>query len=67
MTFPIIVFLDGHKSHSTYNLSSLCADHEIVLVALPANCTHIMQLLDVAVFRPVKKGWSDAVHTVHGE
>lgn len=50
MTFPIIVFLDGHKSHLTYNLSSFCADHEIVLVALPANCTHIMQPL--AVFRP---------------
>lgn len=61
-TFPVVVFLDGHKSHLTYHLSSFCAEHEIVLIALPANCTHIMQPLDVAVFRSLKRGWADLVH-----
>lgn len=61
VSFPVIVFLDGHKSHLTYHLSKFCSERDIVLIALPANCTHVMQPLDVAVFRPVKRGWAEAV------
>lgn len=62
ISLPIIVFLDGHKSHLTYHLSKFCSEKNIVLIALPPNCTHVMQPLDVAVFRPVKRGWAEAVH-----
>lgn len=61
-TFPVIVFVDGHKSHLTYHLSLFCSQNGIILIALPPNCTHIMQPLDVALFGPVKKEWSTAVH-----
>lgn len=61
--FPVIVFLDGHKSHITYHLSQFCSSNKIVLIALPPNCTRIMQPLDVAVFHPLRRGWVDAVHS----
>lgn len=62
IVLPIIVFIDGHKSHLTYHLSKFCSENKIILVVLPPNCTHIMQPLDVAVFSPLKKGWVKAVH-----
>ncbi|XP_039276762.1 tigger transposable element-derived protein 6-like isoform X2 [Nilaparvata lugens] len=34
---PIILFMDGYSAHLTYHLSKFCADHEIVLIALPPN------------------------------
>lgn len=60
--FPIVMFLDGHKSHLSYHLSKLCSQSQIILIALPPNTTHMMQVLDVAIFNPVKQGWSVSVH-----
>lgn len=54
---PIIVFLDGHKSHLSLPLSKFCADAGIILVAIYPNSTHILQPLDVAVFKAVKANW----------
>ncbi|XP_055714409.1 uncharacterized protein LOC129808661 [Phlebotomus papatasi] len=54
---PIIVFLDGHKSHLSLQLSEMCRDNGIILVALYPNATHILQPLDVAVFKAIKSRW----------
>lgn len=59
--FPVILFVDGHKSHLSLKLSDLCTELKIVLVCLPPNATRIMQPADVSCFKPVKNGWSDAV------
>jgi DDE superfamily endonuclease. len=58
--FPVILFLDGHKSHLTYELSRLCNELNIEVLALYPNATRILQPCDVAVFRPIKTGWKKA-------
>lgn len=58
---PVILFVDGHKSHLTYQLSTLCSDLQIILVALYPNSTRILQPADVAAFRPLKEGWKRGV------
>lgn len=55
--FPVILFVDGHKSHLTYQLSKLCLQLNIILIALYPNATRILQPADVAAFRPIKAGW----------
>lgn len=55
--FPIILFVDGHRSHLTMHLSELCEAKGVILVALLPNCTHMLQPADVSVFAPLKKGW----------
>lgn len=60
--FPVIVFMDGHKFHLTYHLSVFCARYKIILIALPPNCTHVLQPLGVAVFHPVKQECASSVH-----
>lgn len=64
---PVIYFLDGHKSHLTYNVSKLCKELGIEVIALYPNATRILQPADVAVFRPVKAAWKDATRLWHLE
>ncbi|XP_068085538.1 uncharacterized protein [Anabrus simplex] len=59
--FPVILFVDGHKSHLTFQLSELCTELQIILIALYPNATRILQPADVAVFQPVKSEWKKGV------
>lgn len=58
---PVILFVDGHKSRMSLHLSIWCDENEIILHALPANTTHIMQPADVSVFKPLKSQWKKKV------
>ncbi|KAK9759222.1 DDE superfamily endonuclease [Popillia japonica] len=60
--FPIILFVDGHSTHMTYNLSILCSQLQIILIALYPNATRILQPADVAAFKPLKNGWKKGVN-----
>lgn len=59
---PVVLFLDGHTSHISLALSEFCKKEKIILVALLPNSTHVLQPLDVAVFKPVKQEWRNTVH-----
>ncbi|KAJ8940792.1 hypothetical protein NQ314_010602 [Rhamnusium bicolor] len=59
---PVILFIDEHSSHLSLHTSKFCSEHSIVLVALYPNATHLIQPMDVAVFRTLKGGWKDAFH-----
>lgn len=65
VTFPVILFLDGHKSHLNYELSILCNQLQIEVIALYPNATRILQPADVSVFRPVKMAWRQGVREWH--
>ncbi|XP_018496100.1 uncharacterized protein LOC108864595 [Galendromus occidentalis] len=54
---PVLLFLDNHRSHLTMEVTDFCESQGIVLLPLMPNATHILQPLDVAVFRPLKAIW----------
>lgn len=58
---PVLLFVDGHKSHLTLNISRFCSQNNIVLISLPPNSTHILQPMDVGVFHPLKTRWRDKI------
>lgn len=43
VTFPVILFVDGHRSHLSYELSTLCDKLKIEIIALYPNATRILQ------------------------
>jgi len=59
--FPIILYVDGHVSHLTMALSDFCIAHDIELIALYPNATHLLQPMDVSLFRPLKAAWRNTV------
>ncbi|XP_055527887.1 uncharacterized protein LOC129720430 [Wyeomyia smithii] len=51
---PVVVFLDGHKSHISIELMEFCKQQHIILVSLYPNSTRILQPLDRSFFGPFK-------------
>ena len=49
-----ILLLDGHESHRTEEFQLKAANHHIKLFYFPSHLTHVLQPLDVGVFRPWK-------------
>ncbi|XP_058450305.1 LOW QUALITY PROTEIN: tigger transposable element-derived protein 6-like [Malaya genurostris] len=58
---PAIYFIDDHSSHTAWETAEECRKMGIHLVYLYANCTRILQPLDVAVFKPMKGSWLKVV------
>lgn len=44
-----------------------CQSHQIIMIGLPPNTTHITQPLDVAVIGPIKQEWRQIYHQWAGE
>ena len=59
---PVILLMDGHKSHYNPETIQLAAEEGVVLFALPPNTTHISQPLDKSCFGPLKSAWREACH-----
>lgn len=59
---PVLLFVDGHISHLSLHTSHFCENNGIILVALYPNSTHIIQPMDVAIFRTLKGSWKEEVH-----
>lgn len=62
-TKPIILFVDGHDSHETVALRRLVYNEsdrlgiEFIIICFPSKCTHMLQPLDVLIYKQVKAAW----------
>ena len=61
VSFPVLLFMDGHKTQINLELHEFCVQKKILLVCLPPNATHIMQPCDVGIFRSLKVEWRKVV------
>ena len=59
---PLLLLIDGHKSHFCPEMIKLAAMEGVILFALPPNTTHLCQPLDKGPFAPLKVEWRKAVH-----
>jgi hypothetical protein len=51
---PLLLIYDGYSSHYDCSIIERAIQLKVILVLLPANATHLIQPLDVAVFRGFK-------------
>jgi DDE superfamily endonuclease len=49
---PLILVYDGYGSHFNEDVVTKAISLNIILVLLPANASHFVQPLDIAVFKP---------------
>ena len=58
---PVLLIQDGHSSHVSIELIELAKANNVHL-CLPAHTTHLLQPLDVGVFKSFKTNFSKACH-----
>ena len=56
-TAPVLLIMDSHDSHISLDLIRTARDSNVILLCLPLNTTHLLQLLDVGVFGLLKTAW----------
>lgn len=56
-----LLILDSHSSHSTPDFDQFCLDNQIITIYMPLHSSHLLQLLDVACFSPLKQAYSKLV------
>jgi hypothetical protein len=54
---PLLLLCDGHRSHVTIEVIQFARNNAITIVKFPSHTTHLLQPLDVAVFKPLKSMW----------
>ena len=57
---PVLILMDGHGSHMSIDVIERARADNVHLLCLPAHTTHILQLLDVGVFKSFKANFSKA-------
>lgn len=57
---PVLLLEDGHASHITIEVIELARKNNVHLLCLPAHTSHILQPLDVGVFKSFKTNYSKA-------
>ena len=55
---PLLLLVDGHKSHVTLDLIDSARSNNVIIFASPPHCTHALQPLDVAEFKSLKAHFS---------
>ena len=59
-TRPVLLIFDGHSSHISLDLIQLAQEHDIHLLCLPSHTSHLLQPLDVGVFKALKSAFNKA-------
>jgi len=57
-TRPVLLVQDGHSSHISIELIQLARESNVHLLCLPSHTTHVLQPLDVGVFKSFKSNFS---------
>lgn len=55
----VVLIGDNLASHFSPKVIEACGANNIYITPFPANATHLMQPLDVAVFAPMKRKWRE--------
>lgn len=60
---PVVLLMDSHCSHVTPAVIDLAKANSIYIITFPAHCSHILQPLDVGVYKSLKAHWSKSLNT----
>lgn len=55
---PILLILDNHSSHISFEMINTVYDNNILLFCFLSKTTHKLQPLDVVVFSPLQQAWA---------
>jgi hypothetical protein len=53
-----LLILDGYENHHSLEFWELCRENNIYTLCMPPHSFHLLQLLDVGCFSPLKRTYS---------
>lgn len=59
-----LLIVDGHSSHVNLRFIDLCDSMRILLLILPSHSTHRLQPLDVSLFAPLARYYTNGLNTL---
>ena len=59
-----LLLMDGYESHCIQEFIQYCDDNGIIPFGFPPHSTHLLQLLDVVVFQPLKHYHTEALDLI---
>lgn len=60
---PVLLIYDGHSTHVDNRVVTLAQENGITILKLPPHTSHLLQPLDLAVFRSFKTSWDEELVT----
>lgn len=57
---PVLLIMDNHESHITYDVIKLAKDNHVKLLTLPPHTSHKLQPLDKSVYGPLKTFYNES-------
>lgn len=54
---PVLLIYDGHATHLSIKLIETASESNVAILKLPPHTSHILQPLDLSVFKPLKTSW----------
>ncbi|KAE9523029.1 hypothetical protein AGLY_016660 [Aphis glycines] len=54
---PVLLIYDGHSSHVDLKLIDTAIKNNVTIMLLPPHSSHLLQPLDLAVFKSIKNEW----------
>lgn len=54
---PILLIYDGHTTHIDDRVITSAIENDITIIKLPPHSSHILQPMDLAVFKSLKSAW----------
>lgn len=58
---PVILLIDSHSAHIDPEVLKVAKENELILFTFPAHCTHLLQPLDVGIFKSLKSNWRESM------
>lgn len=60
-TRPVVLIYDGHSSHTSLKLVEDALENQVIILKLPSHTSHLLQPMDLTVFKPLKMSYDKAV------
>eukprot|EP00057_Strongylocentrotus_purpuratus_P006778 XP_011661252.1 PREDICTED: uncharacterized protein LOC105436902 [Strongylocentrotus purpuratus] len=58
VNFPVLLLVDGDRSHLSFELNELCKVNKVILYCLPPNASHMIQPCSLSLFSSLKEKWA---------
>ena len=60
----VLLIIDGHESHKSVAFQDLCKENKIITLCMPPHLSHILQLLNVGCFAPLKRAYGREIRVL---